>query len=220
MPLSAGSMSPTHGTVRSRALALLGSALLSGLLAPVPAARAAAVDEAIAVIERLQTALVAAALLAPDTDLAGRYEQLAPVVAETHDLATMGRLTVRRFWRDWSEAERAAFTDAFTRLSIMSYASRFSAVGPDTFGIVGGAEQDPQRVEVQSLVNRKDDDAVPIDYLLQLQDGSWRIINVFADGASELSLMAAEYYAILESGGFDALLAEIESRIAALQPPA
>jgi phospholipid transport system substrate-binding protein len=89
-------------------------------------------------------------------------------------------------------------------------------VGSETFGIVGGAESGEERVEVKSLVRRKDGDDVPIDYLLQGGDGSWRIINVFADGASELSLMASEYYAILESGGFDALLAEIEARIAAL----
>lgn len=194
--------------------------LLPALLMLASAVSAAPVDEATAVIERLQAALVAAAALEPDPGHDGRYERLAPVVADTHDLETMGRLTVRRFWRDWSEAQRAAFSDAFVRLSIATYASRFAAVGPETFGIVGGAEDGEERVEVQSLVRRKDGDDVPIDYLLQSRDGSWRIINVFADGASELSLMASEFYAILESGGLEALLAEIEARIAALEAPA
>jgi phospholipid transport system substrate-binding protein len=184
------------------------------------AADAAPVDDAIAVIARLQQTLVTVAELEPDPGIAGRFERLAPVIGETHDLATMGRLTVRRFWRDWSESQRAAFTDAFVRLSVATYASRFSGVGPETFGIVGGVEDGAERVEVHSLVRRRDADDVPIDYLLQLQDGNWRIVNVFADGASDLSLMASEYYAILESDGFDALLAEIEARIAVLEAPA
>jgi phospholipid transport system substrate-binding protein len=196
------------------------AASLLMLLAVARSASATPVDDATAVIERLQAALVAAAAVQPDPGHAGRYERLAPVIAETHDLETMGRLTVRRFWRDWSEAERAAFTAAFERLSIATYASRFAAVGPETFGIVGGAADGEARVEVRSLVKRKEGDDVPIDYLLQLEDGDWRIINVFADGASELSLMASEYYSILESGGFEALLAELESRIAALETPA
>jgi phospholipid transport system substrate-binding protein len=199
---------------------LLQAALLATIAILAPAVGAAPVDEATGVIERLQAALVAAAALGPDPGHDARYERLAPVVTETHDLETMGRLTVRRFWRDWSESERASFNEAFTRLSIATYASRFANVGPETFGIVGGAVDGDDRVEVQSLVRRRDGDAVPIDYLLQGRDGSWRIINVFADGASELSLMASEFYAILESGGFDALLREIEARIAALESPA
>jgi phospholipid transport system substrate-binding protein len=202
-------MSPRHALT-------LRPGLLVAVAILAPAAGAAPVDEATAVIERLQAALVATAALEPDPGHDGRYERLAPVVTETHDLETMGRLTVRRFWRDWSEDQRAAFSEAFRRLSIATYASRFADVGSETFGIVGGAESGEERVEVKSLVRRKDGDDVPIDYLLQGGDGSWRIINVFADGASELSLMASEYYAILESGGFDALLAEIEARIAAL----
>jgi phospholipid transport system substrate-binding protein len=199
---------------------MLRAALLAAVAILAPAAGAAPVDEATAVIERLQAALVAAAAIEPDPGHEARYERLAPVVTATHDLETMGRLTVRRFWRDWSEPERASFNEAFTRLSIATYASRFAAVGPETFGIVGGAEDGEQRVEVQSLVRRKEGDDVPIDYLLQGRDGSWRIINVFADGASELSLMASEFYAILESGGLEALLSEIEARIAALEAPA
>jgi phospholipid transport system substrate-binding protein len=192
------------------------AALLPGLMLLPPAASAAAVDDAVAVIERLQAALVAAAESEPGLSLAGRYERLEPVVIESHDLASMARLTVRRFWREWSEEDRSAFTDAFVRLSITTYASRFASVGPETFAVLGGTEDGAERIEVNALVRRKEGEDVPMDYLLQLEDGHWRIINVFADGASELSLMAAEYYVIIESRGFDALLAELEAKIAAL----
>jgi phospholipid transport system substrate-binding protein len=213
-------LAPTRQRWAGRLAPSARAVLLTTTVLLASSSGAAPVDDAVAVIERLQAALVATAVLEPDPGQDARYERLAPVVTETHDLETMGRLTVRRFWRDWSEAERASFSRAFERLSIATYASRFAGVGPETFGIVGGVEDGEDRVEVQSLVRRKDAEDVPIDYLLQQQDGGWRIINVFADGASELSLMASEFYAILESGGFEALLDEIESRIAALETPA
>jgi len=180
-----------------------------------PLAGAGPEDEAIGVVERLHGALVEAAAAEPAPDLAGRYDALAPVITETHDLATMGRLTVRRFWRDWSETERDAFLATFERLSITTYASRFASIGPDSFEILGSETVGDDRAEVSALIRRRDADDVPMTYLMQTDGERWRIINVFADGASELSLIASEYYAILESGTLDDLIAEVESRIAA-----
>jgi phospholipid transport system substrate-binding protein len=193
------------------------AALLTACFGFAQLAVADPADDAAAVIGRLQGALVDAAGLEPDPGFPARYDRLAPVIADTHDLATMGRLTVRRFWREWSETERATFTDAFVRLSTATYANRFAAVGSDSFAILGATEDSAERVQVQAVIRRRDADDVPLDYLLQLVDGRWRIINVFADGASELSLMASEFYAIVESAGLAALIAEIETRIDALE---
>jgi len=174
------------------------------------------VDDAVAVVGRLHAALLEVAAIEPAEDLATRYAALAPVVRETHDLTTMGRLTVRRFWRTWSEAERESFLEAFEALSITTYASRFASIGPDTFGISGGEQVSDNRVEVRAVIHRRDADDVSMDYTLQPVDGHWRIVNIIADGASELSLMAAKYYDILESGNFDDLIAELEAETAEL----
>jgi phospholipid transport system substrate-binding protein len=186
------------------------------LLASLPA-RAAANDDAVAVVSGLQEALVQVASIEPALSLEQRYERLAPVIVEAHDLRLMGRLTVRRFWRDWSDAQRAAFVDAFERLSITTYASRFATIQPDTFEILGSKPSGEDRVEVEAVIHRRDDEDVSMVYLLQSDGERWRIINVFADGASELSVMASEYFDILESGGYDDLIAEIESQIDAMR---
>ena len=174
------------------------------------------VADATAVVARLQAALVETAGLDPDPGLAARETRLAPVIRETHDLGTMGRLTVRRAWREWSEAQKEAFGDAFAALSIATYASRFGGVGPDSFELVAGGASGEQRVEVNSRIRRADGSAVSLDYLLENDGRGWRIINVLADGASELSLMAAEYFDILDDAGFDGLIAALEEKRAAL----
>ena len=175
---------------------------------------AATEAEAVAVVDGLQSALIDAATL----DLDDSIDALDGVVRAAHDLATMGRRTVnRRYWRAWSEAEQDRFIAAFARLSVTSYASRFANVTPETFEILGGALNADGRAEVQTVVHRADgSDDVSLDYLLQLVDGDWRIVNVFADGVSELSLMASEYFSILESGSLDDLVLELEAQVAEL----
>ena len=45
---------------------------------------------------------------------------------------------------------------------------------------------------------------------------NWTIINVVADGVSDLALRRAEYSRVIKSKGFDGLLAHIDDQIAAI----
>jgi phospholipid transport system substrate-binding protein len=185
------------------------------LLLAAPFADSAEVDEALAVIERLHAALAAAAAM-PEAKVEQRFEALLPAVDATHDLPYIARLSVRRYWRDWSEAEREAFVAAFRRHSVMTYASRFGSIGENTLEIVG-SEIDGDRVEVHALINRADADAVTLDYLLQEEAGVWRIVNILADGVSDLAIKIDEYGRVLESGAVDDLVAYLDAQSAALQ---
>ena len=44
----------------------------------------------------------------------------------------------------------------------------------------------------------------------------WRIINIVADGVSDLALKRAEYQRVFASGGIDGLVAELEQQTRAL----
>ena len=175
----------------------------------------AADDEATAVIERLHRALVDVAATEPAPTLEQRYTRLEPVVLATHDLHRMGRFSAGRHWRAWTESERAAFIDAFTRLSIASYASRFASIGPENFEILG-SEAIGDQFEVNARIHRPEGDPVALDYVLERSDDAWRIVMISTDGVSELSMKRAEYGGILAEGGIDDLLAAIQSQIDAL----
>jgi phospholipid transport system substrate-binding protein len=175
---------------------------------------AAAEADASAVIGNLQAALVEVAQSASDSSLDQRVAALRPVVDMAHDMERMGRLTVGRFWRSWTDAQRLDFIDAFERLSVATYASRFASVGPDTFEIVSASAVDETNAVVEALIHRLDGEPVEMSYELRLEDGSWRISQVRADGVSELGLMRSSYYEILESDGFAGLIDSIESEIA------
>jgi phospholipid transport system substrate-binding protein len=100
----------------------------------------------------------------------------------------------------------------------MTYASRFKAVGADTFRAIAAAPADSSgRVQVSTAVKRADQPDVSLEYLLQQDEQGWRIINVVADGVSDLALKRAEYQRVFAAGGIDGLIAEIEDQTKRLE---
>ena len=57
------------------------------------------------------------------------------------------------------------------------------------------------------------DKPVKFDYMLKEKGNSWRIINIIANGVSDLALKRSEYTTILQREGFDALITKINEKI-------
>ena len=55
---------------------------------------------------------------------------------------------------------------------------------------------------------------MPLNYLLRQTNGQWRIMNVVAQGVSDLSLKRADYTAVIKTEGFDSLINRLEKKIA------
>jgi phospholipid transport system substrate-binding protein len=173
------------------------SVFCSPLLAQAPADLDPA--DPVDVVASLHAALVSAAASGQTRD--ERFESLLPVVRLTHDLPYIAELTIRRQWRELSPAERDSFVAAFERLSVMTYASRFSGVGADSFTIEGSDALDENRVEVRASIGASEAERVSLDYVLQRRDTVWRIVNILADGVSDLALKRAQYQGIFRDGG-------------------
>jgi phospholipid transport system substrate-binding protein len=67
-------------------------------------------------------------------------------------------------------------------------------------------------VAVATAAARANQPDVSLEYLLHEGDGGWRIINIVADGVSDLALKRAEYQRVFASGGLDGLVAELEQQ--------
>jgi len=167
-------------------------------------------DSPTATITSLQQGLIAAAR---ERSVENRYKALEPLVLATHDLPYIAEFALRRQWGSLADADRQRFVAAFQRLSVMTYATRFKAVGPETFGpVAAGAPDASGRVRVSTTVARADQPDVSLEYLLQRDEPGWRIINIVADGVSDLALKRAEYQRVFTSGGIAGLLAELEQQ--------
>jgi phospholipid transport system substrate-binding protein len=170
-------------------------------------------DSPAATITSLQQGLIAVAREQSNAALDERYRALEPLIVATHDLPYIAEFALRRQWASLAEPDRQRFVAAFQRLSVMTYAARFKAAGPDTFRTVTAAAADSSsRVQVATAVARAGQADVSLGYLLQQDAMGWRIINIVADGVSDLALKRAEYQRVFASGGIDGLVAELEQQ--------
>ncbi len=194
---------------RAAFAALLWSATLVAQAADV----AITTDTPEATIATLQRGLTAASQQSPHATVDERYKALEPLIVATHDLPYIAEFALRRQWPQIAEADRARFMAAFQRLSVMTYAARFVNVGPSTFRpIASGPAADAGRAQVTTAVARAGQPDVSFEYLLQQGGGGWRIVNIVADGVSDLALKRAEYQRILANGTLDTLIKELEAQ--------
>lgn len=73
---------------------------------------------------------------------------------------------------------------------------------------------------VDTRLNRPNDPAVPITYVMMQTDGQWQIIDVLLDRSiSELAVRRSEYNQILRTGGPERLAEVLEEKAAELRTP-
>jgi phospholipid transport system substrate-binding protein len=192
-----------------------GAALLAAIAAPRAGSQQnrRATDSPLATITSLQQGLIAVAREGSDVSIDERYRALEPLILATHNLPYIAEFALRRQWASLGEVERQRFIAGFQRLSVMTYAVRFKAVGRDAFrAVTPGTAVTGGRVQVTTAVARMDQPDVSLEYLLQQDETGWRIVNIIADGVSDLALKRAEYQRVFASGGLEGLLVELEAQ--------
>jgi len=171
---------------------------------------AAAASDPAAVVSDFNSALVAAMQNAKGTPLGARVTKLAPLVKSTHDLPGMTRLITGPAWSTTSAADRAALTDAFSRHSVLTYAINFATFDGEKFTVVPKVDMRGSDALVRGAIVAKDG-TTTLNYRLHQVDGNWRIVDVFADGVSQIAVQRAEFAATIARGGAAALAAKLNA---------
>lgn len=169
-------------------------------------------DSAEATVDSLHRGLVEVAGDDAMDSAEERFDSLLPLVQATHDIEYIAELSVRRNWGSFDADQQARFVAAFGRLSAMTYAVRFENVNEETFERVGSEETTGERVHVYALISRDRDEDVTLDYLLQRNESGWQIINIVADGVSDLALKRSEYRGVLSDGSVEDLIRYVEDQ--------
>lgn len=182
-----------------RILALPVLALLLAAAAPEPVAPVAALDDALL-----------AAMKDGRSPLPARTAKLLPVVRATHDLPTMAALVVGPGWATTQAADRAALIETFARHSAVGYAANFSKYGGEKFVVdpevrARGADR-VVRTAIVSGTGR-----TTLDYRLRSFGTGWRIVDIYADGVSQIAVQRSEFAATIKAGGVAALVKRLDA---------
>ena len=147
---------------------------------------------------------------------ASRERSLAPVVREVFDLGRLARVALGPHWSALDSRQRARMVAVVSRYTAASYAARFGGYSGERFETTGTRPLRRGRVLVRTLLHPPGGEPVRLDYVVQPAPDGWRIVNVIADGVSELALRRAEYEAVMAAEGFEALVGRLELQIADL----
>ncbi len=164
------------------------------------------------VVNNLHQTLIQVMKEAKDLDYDARYQILEPVVTDSFDFETIGRIVMGRYWKKLDGKQKHQFIDAFSRLSIATYTTQFNDFSGETFTYTSDEEMKKGRILVKTKLTTKER-VIPFNYVLHPANDKWRIISVIADGVSDLSLKRSDYTTIMKAKGFDTLIKKLQGKI-------
>jgi phospholipid transport system substrate-binding protein len=170
-------------------------------------------SEPVITVDRLHSALLEVMKNADSLGFQGRRQKLAPVITENFDLAFISRIILGRQWDGLSQQEHAQMINTFTELTITTYAARFDGFSGESFRTVEEKAMNRGRKLIRTELVRPADEPVHLDYVLHQAQGRWRIVNVVAEGVSDLSLKRADYGSVIKREGFESLMQKLEGQI-------
>jgi phospholipid transport system substrate-binding protein len=182
------------------------------LPATLPTTGALAQGDPRQTIEQFHATLLQVMQQAQRLGTRGRYDRLAPAMAQVFDLAAMARISVGPPWTQFSPQEQQAVLDAFARWSVATYANRFDGYSGESFQTAGVEPQPNGDVLVRTqLVRTGGQEPVTLTY--RMRGTPPRAVDVFLTGTiSELATRRAEFTTLIRDGGAQRLVQELDSR--------
>lgn len=190
-------------------------ALLAVLMAGAPA-WAARTGRAVAVVRQFQGTLITVMKAGKSLGFEGRYRKLMPAVRASHDLPYIAELALGPYWDKLSLSEHRAFVTEFARLTVATYAAQFRRYSGQAFRRTASQAVAQGDVVVETELMTDGHKEATIDYLVAPSAGRWRIVNIVANGVSDLALKRAQYTAIIRKQGFPVLLSILRAKVTEL----
>jgi len=142
--------------------------------------------------------------------------RLVDEVVEPHvDFDRVSALVLGKHWRSAAPQQREAFKEAFKALLVNTYATAFTEFTEWSVHFLPMTlEQGTKKVIVKTQVIQPGAPPVAVDYRMRLsKEGRWQMYDVIIEGISMVTNYRTGFaQQIKQSGGLDALIAELNSR--------
>jgi phospholipid transport system substrate-binding protein len=189
-----------------RFLLLLGAVLVTAV---ADSAYAALHDPAAIQVQTLTNSLLKSMQAGRAESMAERYRSLEPVIEQVFALPLVTRLAVGPDWVKLSPEQQKAVIAAFTRFTIANYAYNFREFDGQRFEVDDNVQTRGTDKIVRTRVIPAHDTPVSLLYRMHEVNGTWKIVDVYSDGISELALRRSDFAAALAAGGAPVLIAHL-----------
>ncbi|MEI6353378.1 MAG: ABC transporter substrate-binding protein [Methylococcus sp.] len=164
-------------------------------------------------VDRLNHALLEIMRGGAQLGYTGRYQKLDPIVRETFEFEAVSLIALGSHWKKLDDAQKQAFKDKLTDLSVATYAAQFKTFADENFEFDSSQEAKNGRLLLRYNLVAPKEKPIRFEYVVGQLNGSWRIINIVVDGISDLAIKKAQYTSVMDREGFDALLAKLAQKI-------
>ena len=169
------------------------------------------------VVDRFHEVLLSVMKTAGSTNTTARYRELKPEIEKAFNLPFMIQITVGSRWSTASEQQKRELIEAFKRMSVGTYASRFNGYSGQIFKTLKVRIGPRSTRLVDTRIESPNNKSVRITYVMGKFGDIWKIIDVLLDrGISEMAVRVSEYRSILRSRGVEALTRALSKKAANL----
>jgi phospholipid transport system substrate-binding protein len=143
------------------------------------------------------------------TPLPQRRRQLREVIEPSFDFTEMSRSALGFHWRSLSPQQRAEFTKLFTAFIEDAYLSKIQDYSGQQVAFLKETTLDPGYVQVETKIVQGGKNPIPVNYLLESKDSTWKIYDVTVDNISIINNYRNQFNRVLNQQGFDKLMADL-----------
>jgi phospholipid transport system substrate-binding protein len=176
--------------------------------------RAMADPAAIAPIRALCDSLLAIMRAGHATPFAQRFATLAPAIESAFDLLAILQLSVGPAWSGMAPDQQSTLLSAFRKYTVANYVNSFDSyngqridVQPDTKALPTG-----QEVVLTKIVSSSGE-THELDYVMRQEGGTWKAVDVLADGSiSRVAVQRSDFRRLVSQGGAQALIQSLNQK--------
>jgi phospholipid transport system substrate-binding protein len=153
-------------------------------------------------------------LQGPDKE-AVRKQRVREIIFAAFDFDEMARMALGAHWTGLTSPQRTEFVGLFGDVFERSYTRLVLRFLPEREATYGAETITQQRAVVKTtLVVRKTNEQLPVNYHLIEKDQRWRVSDVVVDGISLAHNYRAQFDRIIRSSSYDTLLQKIKAQLA------
>src|SRR5262245_51675283 len=191
------------------------AALLALLLGLTPA-RAASESPREVVDQTVNAAI--AVLKDKGLSTAEKRTRLEQIVLAHVDFDVLARLVLAQSWNRFSDPQRTTFMAEFKHHLSLTYGNRIEDYRDEHVEIIGERDEVRGDHTVRTKIVRDGPNDIDVDYRLRARDGTWRIIDFIIEGVSLVANYRAQFQEVLDNGGPDRLIHQLQEKNAHGQP--
>jgi len=148
--------------------------------------------------------------------LAQRQDKLRQIVAQTFDFTEMARSALGYHWKEITPAQQQEFTNAFIAFIEDSYLSKINDYRGQVVNFLRVSNEGAQAAQVATDIVQPKGDPIHVNYRLLQEGSTWKIYDVTVDSISIIANYRNQFNRVMNSKGYDTLIADLKAKQAAL----